>query len=49
LSGAARPEHLQSNLNALKTTFDEEAEQNLSGLVEEPGTYWALRSELSWN
>ena len=49
LSGAARVEHLESNLKALATTWDEEAETQLGKLVEAPEEYWETRSNLEWN
>jgi aryl-alcohol dehydrogenase-like predicted oxidoreductase len=49
LSGAARIEHLQSNLRAVEVTWDEEAASELSGLVEPAEAYWEIRSGLGWN
>jgi aryl-alcohol dehydrogenase-like predicted oxidoreductase len=49
LSGAARVEHLASNLGALDVTWDDGAERRLSGLVEPPDAYWSTRSDLDWN
>ena len=49
LSGAATVEQLDSNLRARDVVWDEELEQRLAGLVEEPKAYWAARSELPWN
>jgi aryl-alcohol dehydrogenase-like predicted oxidoreductase len=49
LSGAAVPGHLRSNLRALETTWDDEAEERLAHLVEEPERYWETRAELPWN
>ena len=49
LSGAARVEHLDSNLKAVDVTYDGEAESCLSELVEDPGVYWETRSNLAWN
>lgn len=48
LSGAATVSQLESNLRAREVVWDEELEQRLSGLVEEPEAYWAERSELPW-
>jgi aryl-alcohol dehydrogenase-like predicted oxidoreductase len=49
LSGAARVEHLESNLKAVDVVYDGEAESRLSGLVEDPRVYWETRSSLVWN
>jgi aryl-alcohol dehydrogenase-like predicted oxidoreductase len=49
LSGAATVGQLESNLAARAVEWDAELEQRLAGLVEEPGAYWARRSELVWN
>ena len=49
LSGAARIEHLQSNLGALKVPWDDEAASELSGLAESEEIYWKHRSDLGWN
>lgn len=49
LSGAANIEQLHSNLQALKIDWDEEAEQQLSGLAENVSDYWAKRAALQWN
>jgi len=49
LSGAARKDHLTSNLKALDVSWDEETEQRLSVLVEKPEVYWTTRSGLDWN
>lgn len=49
LSGAARVEHLQSNLGALDLDLDEETISRLAGLVEPPQEYWAARGSLAWN
>ncbi|MFU8805218.1 MAG: aldo/keto reductase [Bradymonadaceae bacterium] len=49
LSGAARVEHLHSNLKACDVDFDEEAERRLRDLTEEPESYWKTRGELPWN
>ena len=48
LSGAATVGQLQSNLAALDLRWDDELEQRLAGLVEEPAAYWAARAELPW-
>jgi aryl-alcohol dehydrogenase-like predicted oxidoreductase len=49
LSGAATADQLESNLGAREVVWDEELEQRLAGLVEEPEAYWQQRSELAWN
>lgn len=49
LSGAARVEHLRSNLGALDLDLDEETYSRLAGLVESPQEYWATRGSLAWN
>ncbi len=49
LSGAARVDHLQANVAAVNVQWDDEAANNLAGLVEPPPTYWRTRSALEWN
>ena len=49
LSGAARVDHLQSNIAALNVRWDEEAAQALAALAEKPDVYWSRRSDLAWN
>ena len=49
LSGAATVAQLRSNLAALELAWDDELEQWLSGLVEEPAAYWEARAGLPWN
>jgi aryl-alcohol dehydrogenase-like predicted oxidoreductase len=49
LSGAARVDHLLSNLKALEVSWDEEAEAHLQALVEPAGEYWTIRGDLEWN
>ncbi len=49
LSGAARVEHLESNLKAVDVAYDGEAEDRFFGLVETPQEYWDIRSALVWN
>jgi aryl-alcohol dehydrogenase-like predicted oxidoreductase len=49
LSGAARVEHLGSNLAALQVVWDEEASERLKALGEPSEDYWARCSALSWN
>ena len=49
LSGAAREEHLLSNLSALDVLWDATAEDNLGLLTESTEEYWRRRSRLKWN
>jgi aryl-alcohol dehydrogenase-like predicted oxidoreductase len=49
LSGAARIEHLQSNLQALQISRDTPLDELLDALHEPPQTYWQKRSRLAWN
>jgi aryl-alcohol dehydrogenase-like predicted oxidoreductase len=49
LSGAARVDHLASNLAALHVAWDDEAAARLDTLAESSDVYWARRSALSWN
>ncbi len=49
LSGAARVDHLFSNLKALEVSWDTEAASHLHTLVEPAGEYWTRRSDLEWN
>jgi aryl-alcohol dehydrogenase-like predicted oxidoreductase len=49
LSGAARVDHLHSNVNATKVRWDEEVASVLAGLVEAPEVYWEKRRQLDWN
>jgi aryl-alcohol dehydrogenase-like predicted oxidoreductase len=49
LSGAARAEHLHSNLGALSIAWMDELTEALAGMAETPEEYWATRSELEWN
>ena len=49
LSGAARVDHLLSNLKALEVSWDDEAESHLQALVEPVEEYWKTRSDLEWN
>jgi aryl-alcohol dehydrogenase-like predicted oxidoreductase len=46
LSGASTVAQLESNLGAVSVDVDPDF---LGGLVEDPETYWAKRSELPWN
>lgn len=49
LSGAATDEQLRSNLGAPEVRWDDEAEERLGRLAEEPEAYWAERGRLPWN
>lgn len=49
LSGAARIDHLESNLRATHVMLDQTALDALASLAEPPATYWQIRSELQWN
>ncbi len=49
LSGAARIEHLVSNLQALDVAWDAEADAKLAHLAESAEAYWSRRSDLRWN
>jgi aryl-alcohol dehydrogenase-like predicted oxidoreductase len=49
LSGAATVDQLRSNLAAREVAWDDELEERLAGLVEEPDAYWATRADLPWN
>ena len=49
LSGAARSDHLRSNLQALRVKWDKQAAANLAALEETPVQYWQIRSSLAWN
>ncbi len=49
LSGAARSDHLLSNIGALNLAWNDDLEQRVSGLVEPAEQYWATRSDLEWN
>lgn len=49
LSGAARTDHLHSNVKALEIIWTEELESQVASLVEPADEYWATRSELEWN
>lgn len=48
LSGAATIEQLHSNLGALDIEWNDELDEELSGLVEPPERYWDTRSSLAW-
>ena len=49
LSGAARVEHLQSNMQALKVQWTGSVARKLDDLVEPASTYWQSRAQLAWN
>jgi aryl-alcohol dehydrogenase-like predicted oxidoreductase len=49
LSGAVSTEMLTSNLQAREIDVDDDLLDRLAPLREDPETYWATRSELSWN
>ena len=49
LSGAARVDHLESNLQALDVMWNEEMGAQCEGLVEQPQVYWRKRAEMAWN
>jgi aryl-alcohol dehydrogenase-like predicted oxidoreductase len=49
LSGAASPEQLRSNLQALQLQLTADQLQQLGGLAETPEQYWTTRSKLEWN
>jgi aryl-alcohol dehydrogenase-like predicted oxidoreductase len=49
LSGAARVEHLHSNVGSLSIAWTDELVDILGGLAETPEIYWATRSALEWN
>jgi aryl-alcohol dehydrogenase-like predicted oxidoreductase len=49
LSGAARVDHLESNLAALDVAWDDATADALGGLVEPAEVYWRERDALAWN
>ena len=49
LSGAATVEQLNSNVGALKVTWDQEAQERLARIAETSEDYWATRAKLAWN
>ena len=49
LSGAARVDHLLSNLQALDLTWDNALQEPLEQMAEPAGEYWTKRSQMSWN
>jgi aryl-alcohol dehydrogenase-like predicted oxidoreductase len=48
LSGAARTDHLRSNVAALDVAYDAEANDALKSLAESPEAYWQQRDQLAW-
>ncbi|MEW1840159.1 aldo/keto reductase [Nonomuraea angiospora] len=48
LSGAASVEQFQSNLAAVRVAWDPDLDERLAVLAEDPETYWATRSSLTW-
>lgn len=49
LSGAARVDHLRSNLAAQTIHWDADTEEILNFMAEDRGDYWETRSRLAWN
>jgi aryl-alcohol dehydrogenase-like predicted oxidoreductase len=49
LSGAAKVEHVESNVKALEVAWDEVAASRLEILMECPDAYWETRRTLEWN
>lgn len=48
LSGAVTPAQLASNVTADAITLDDDQLARLTGLAEDPASYWATRSRLAW-
>ncbi|MCC5577258.1 aldo/keto reductase [Microtetraspora sp. AC03309] len=48
LSGAVSTAQLHSNLTATGVEWDQELDERLAGLAEDPETYWDTRAALSW-
>ncbi len=48
LSGAARIDHLQSNVQAMQVDWDDRAAERLRALAEPPEQYWSTRDALTW-
>jgi len=48
LSGVSRKRHLRANLKAFDIAWDNEADDALSALVENPVEYWDTRANLKW-
>lgn len=49
LSGAATPEHLTSNLNAMDINLEKKHIEDLLKLKVDPKSYWSERSRMQWN
>lgn len=49
LSGAARTQHVRSNVAALDVALSADDLARLRTLAEPPDRYWATRSDLAWN
>ncbi|MEZ4777568.1 MAG: aldo/keto reductase [Bacteroidia bacterium] len=49
LSGAALPEQLRSNLQALSVKWDKQAEEILGAITQPASEYWDDRKNLAWN
>lgn len=50
LSGAAKKEHLRSNVQAMKISINPDSEaQIIEGFKESPKSYWHIRKNLEWN
>ena len=49
LSGAARIDHLHSNLRSLDIVWDDALENLLEKLIELADVYWQKRSQMAWN
>jgi aryl-alcohol dehydrogenase-like predicted oxidoreductase len=48
LSGAATVAMLHSNLAALEVEWDDDLDERLAGLAEDPEAYWSARGALPW-
>lgn len=49
LSGAARTDHLLSNIRAVQVNWSDELAKEMSNFVEFPEHYWNYRDQLEWN
>lgn len=49
LSGAARTDHLHSNIEAINVHWQPQLAETLLGMGEETAVYWQTRSNLAWN
>ena len=49
LSGAARTEHLLSNVTALNLPWQADLVESLMAMAEDTAVYWQTRSQLPWN